>query len=395
MDHLRILHLTPFLRGGGVGNVALFLTKEFVNMGHEIILASPETPPNEVRNKIEYFVKLHNPKIKDPFYPLIFTLTNKKRINSILDAYSPDIILTHGPLILISRYIKKIPIFSIIHGTYTNEVKFFRSYPLFGAERIKYVSSILLTHLIDTIIYKIFSKFDRAFFIAVSKNTKKELLDIGVNSTKVFSVLNGVDKSIFIPRNKEKIKEIFGESYSYPIQNNKIILHVNPGPRKGTHILIDTARLLKTKFNNNIILLIAGKIMHRTFGEHLTKKIYSYGMEENILFLGYVDDELLKYLYNIADLTVVPSYSEGSPLVIPESLASGTPVVATNVGGNREYLALAGLDEFILNIDSYDFSRKLADICENALNSNINIKLENIPSWHNVAIEYLKIFKNY
>ena len=63
--------------------------------------------------------------------------------------------------------------------------------------------------------------------------------------------------------------------------------------------------------------------------------------------LGYVDYEKLSLLYNAADLTIVPSYSEGAPLVIPESLACGTPVVATDVGGNSEYLGMMGVDAFV------------------------------------------------
>jgi glycosyltransferase involved in cell wall biosynthesis len=54
------------------------------------------------------------------------------------------------------------------------------------------------------------------------------------------------------------------------------------------------------------------------------------------VFLGCIEDTLKPLLYNATDVTVTPSYSEGAPLVIPESLACGTPVVATDVGGNLE-----------------------------------------------------------
>lgn len=49
---LRILHVAPFLGGGGVGNVALSLSREFTEMGHEIILASPENTSTELKNKL-------------------------------------------------------------------------------------------------------------------------------------------------------------------------------------------------------------------------------------------------------------------------------------------------------------------------------------------------------
>jgi hypothetical protein len=48
------------------------------------------------------------------------------------------------------------------------------------------------------------------------------------------------------------------------------------------------------------------------------------------------------------------------PLITPESLACGAPVVATDVGGNPEYLALAGVDDLLVRASNYDFSSYLA-----------------------------------
>jgi len=107
-----------------------------------------------------------------------------------------------------------------------------------------------------------------------------------------------------------------------------------------------------------------------------------------------VQQDKLPLLYNAADLTVVPSYSEGSPLVIPESLACGTPVVATNVGGNPEYLSLAGLREYIINVNNYDFSYDLASTIYLALHdkNKRRVSVENIPSWDSTAKSYLRAF---
>ena len=67
------------------------------------------------------------------------------------------------------------------------------------------------------------------------------------------------------------------------------------------------------------------------------------GLERNVQFAGFVDEAKLALLYRSADLCVVPSVAwEGFGLVCIESLASGTPVLVTPIGGLPE--AVAGLD---------------------------------------------------
>jgi D-inositol-3-phosphate glycosyltransferase len=56
------------------------------------------------------------------------------------------------------------------------------------------------------------------------------------------------------------------------------------------------------------------------------------GIDEKVIFTGSVKQETLPFFYSAADLCVVPSYYESFGLVVLESLACGTPVVATKVG---------------------------------------------------------------
>ncbi len=87
---------------------------------------------------------------------------------------------------------------------------------------------------------------------------------------------------------------------------------------------------------------------HKSYKEYAEGLVRGLGLTDNVKMLGYVEDKLLPLLYNATDITVTPSYSEGSLLVIPESLACGTPVIATNVGGNPEYLNKVGLVDYII-----------------------------------------------
>jgi glycosyltransferase involved in cell wall biosynthesis len=355
---LKLLHIVPFFHGG-VGIVAYNLTREFIKLGVDIALASPTRPPAELLKLGVTYHSLKKPLLKDPFYATEFYILNSGIIRDLIDREKPDAILTHGPLVIIARATRVIPTVSIVHGTYANEVKWMWNHPIFGVKRIKYISSIYATHKFDMTLYRLFAKQDNVYLVAVSRNTRRELIEAGVSLGKVFSVLNGVDKEFFKPTNKDYAKTQVEEIFKIRLKD-KVLLHVNPGPRKGTHILIKAVAILEKMYGDNITLLITGRLEPETYKEHIENMVKGLKLEENVQMLGYVERRLLPLLYSAADATIVPSYSEGAPLVIPESLACGTSVIATNVGGNPEYLKLARLNSLIIEFNSYDFSSLLA-----------------------------------
>src|SRR5207253_11234672 len=57
------------------------------------------------------------------------------------------------------------------------------------------------------------------------------------------------------------------------------------------------------------------------------------GVKDRVLFLGHVPHEEMSKIYNTADVLLLTSEMEGTPMVILEALACGTPVVTTPVGG--------------------------------------------------------------
>jgi len=387
---LKILHVALFFHGG-VGKVALNLTKAFTRMGCEVILATSVRTPNELRELIKHYYVLYILSLREPFYSLQFYILNRERIRNIVRLEKPDVILTHGPLALIAKDVYDVPLVSIVHGTYANEVRWMWSHPIFSFERTRYVTGIYATHRLDTMIYRYVAKLDNVHLVAVSKNTKRELVEAGVQGNKVFPILNGVDKDMFKPMNKDYAKALVEEMFKIRL-GNKVLLHVNPGSRKGTHILVKAVAMLKKIYGNDFTLLIVGRLDHKTYREYIENMIRELKLEDNIRFLGFVENEKLPVLYNAADLTVVPSYSEGAPLVIPESLACGTPVVATNVGGNAEYLKMAGLKDYLVNITEYDFHGELYAKILSALDGGTKIQSNNVPSWNDIGTKYLEKF---
>jgi glycogen(starch) synthase len=88
--------------------------------------------------------------------------------------------------------------------------------------------------------------------------------------------------------------------------------------------------------------LVAGSGTHE---EELRKQARELGLMEHGTFLGWIGDDVLRSLYGIADLTVVPSIYEPFGLVALEAMASGCPVIVADTGGLREVVPheLAGL----------------------------------------------------
>lgn len=97
----------------------------------------------------------------------------------------------------------------------------------------------------------------------------------------------------------------------------------------------------------NVWLAVAGKGPQR---QALEQQSQALGLADNVKFLGYVPDEDLPICYQAANLTVVPSQAlEGFGLILLESLASGTPVLSTPVGGMPE--VLRPFDENLVTAD--------------------------------------------
>jgi glycosyltransferase involved in cell wall biosynthesis len=83
-----------------------------------------------------------------------------------------------------------------------------------------------------------------------------------------------------------------------------------------------------------VLLLIAGK---GALSGELEEQVRSLGLEDNVRLLGFVPDEDLPIAYRAADLSIVPTVAlEGFGLIAVESLAAGTPVLVTPVGGLPE-----------------------------------------------------------
>lgn len=182
---------------------------------------------------------------------------------------------------------------------------------------------------------------------------------------------NGVDTQFYKPFSKEKCRWVF----NIP-RHKKILLFgaVNINNHiKGGDLLIDAMTKLPEKIKKEIILLLFGK-----GGDTLFR---SRGFET--INLGYINNERLKNIaFAAADLFLCPSRAEMHQLVILETMASGTPVIAFNAGGNSDMVRhrITGYLAKAENTD--DFSNGIVEMIED---DQLRI---------NCAMEGLKVIEN-
>ncbi len=103
--------------------------------------------------------------------------------------------------------------------------------------------------------------------------------------------------------------------------------------RMGLETLIDAMKSVVAQ-QPDVLLLLGGS---GPIAAELEQRIVELGLQQHVRLLGRIDDADLPLAYRAADLTVVPTQSlEGFGLITLESLASGTPVFVTPIGGLPE-----------------------------------------------------------
>lgn len=135
---------------------------------------------------------------------------------------------------------------------------------------------------------------------------------------------NGVNTTVFRPMDKKQLRKKYG------ISQDKLILifaaNNIDSPYKGGKIL--TNALMDVKKKTEYELVVVGKEGQFTFDDDYICH-----------YMGYVqNDDKMSELYSLSDVFIIPSRAENFPCTVLESLASGTPVIASDVGGIAEQI---------------------------------------------------------
>lgn len=230
-----------------------------------------------------------------------------------------------------------------------------------------------LFHLVDKSFHPLFFRVYSGFFIGRSIKKSNFIITISEASKKdIQKLLNVSENRIgvtyeaaeekFTPRilNDLKVSEL-REKYNLP---KKFILYVGViEERKNIHGIIKIADFLLEK-GIDVPVVLVGRIGHN--GKKYLETIKN---RKNMLYVGFVDDADLPFLYNLASVFIFPSFYEGFGIPPLEAMQSGVPVISSNasslpevVGGGvlldpSDYLGF--VDAIIKILSDDDFRNQL------------------------------------
>jgi glycosyltransferase involved in cell wall biosynthesis len=181
--------------------------------------------------------------------------------------------------------------------------------------------------------------------ITVSEASKRDILQyFRIPPERVEVIYNGIDDRYWLPPDEEQIERV---RQRYQLTDQFLLYAGNIRPHKNLERLIEAFHQLRRGEFEHLKLLIIGDEISKY--ATLRRAVHRYKLHKHVRFLGFVPDETLAALYRLAAVFVFPSLYEGFGLPPLEAMASGTPVVTSNVSSLPEVVGDAAL-----LIDPYD-----------------------------------------
>ena len=231
--------------------------------------------------------------------------------------------------------------------------------------------------------------------IAVSESLMNWIHRIAGSDLEIDLIPNGVDAETFHLLDREQARTRLGWD-----PHDRYLLSVGHLQwLKGFDRLVEALPAVRAT-RGNVRLVLAGSLR----GEHRFRRRVMDMIEQcNALavretggpcveFTGPVAADRLNLMYNAADAMVLASRSEGCSNAIAEALAAGTPVVATDVGGNYEQVCSPELGMIVPDGDSFALSQAMAQVLDQEWNRPLISAHGGARGWRHVADEVRAVF---
>ncbi|MCL5666496.1 MAG: glycosyltransferase family 4 protein [Patescibacteria group bacterium] len=310
---MKILYIITQADGGGAQNYVLALARHFKGA----IAAGTEEQGLFVKARqagIPAYGLRHLKRNISPWHDLLAILEIARLANSL----KPDIVHLNSTKAgflgsLVKPFVKAKIIFTA-HG-------FRYSEPLSPVSKFFYLW------------LEKFASLFRSYIIAVSDSDKNSALQKRlIAPEKIRTVHNGIPPLPFLTRDEARSR-LGLPQHVITLGNTS-----NFYKTKGQDILVEAAATLPREILDKVVFVIFGSGPEY---QNLKSKILNLKLESSFRLLGQVPDARL-YLKAL-DIFVLPSRKEGFPYALLEAMQAGLPIIAANVGGNREALGSAAI----------------------------------------------------
>ena len=372
MKILAISHEFPPIGGGGA-NACYFLTKGFVERGHEVTLITANyqgMPEKEVMNGVQIMRVNSLRKHKEhcsfkemlsylfKAYPVAKKMQKENRYDICLIFFG----IPSGPIGYMLKKKYKLPYVIRFGG---GDVPGFQ-------ERFTKVYK-----LIAPAIKMIWKKADAR--IANSQGLKDMALKF--YDKKSFDIIpNGVDTEVFYQIEKADSDEF------------KILFVSRLIERKGLQFIIPQLQKIQDSTEKKVKLVVVGDGPYREQLETITRE---YKVADMVEFVGQKNKKEIVPFYQNADLFILPSAKEGMPNVVLEAMACGLPIIMTPCEGSKELVQDNG---YILLTS--EMGEKIQQLLRNKemlqkLGHNSRRIVEEQFCWGHVVENYLTLMSKY
>lgn len=215
-----------------------------------------------------------------------------------------------------------------------------------------------------------------------SRETARQIEEaFRVSRDRIRNVANGLDTEFFRPEN------------GTPRGSQRVLFVGNTDdPKKGARYLLQALTLLPEKVN---LTIVDEGGPAKTYAPDLVQKL---GIFRRVTFTGKLSPENLRREYHSAQVTVVPSLYEGFGLPAAESMACGTPVVATSAGALPEVVGEDGAGILVPPRDAKALAMAIRQVLEDRGQRERMAKagrerVENLFSWRKVAERTVEVYR--
>jgi len=227
--------------------------------------------------------------------------------------------------------------------------------------------------------------------ICCSRYMEKEIAGIfSLPENKLDIIANGVTPANLEPR---FMPADFRSGYALPWE--KIVFFLGRlVQEKGVQVLINSIPGILDQ-HPEAKFLIGGK---GPMLDNLKEQVRTMGLEEKVMFLGYVDDNRRNWLLNCADVAVFPSLYEPFGIVVLEAMAAGTPVIVADTGGLSEIIN-HGVDGYkVIPGDNQSLSLHINLMLSDAakareMSRQAKDKIHRLYNWDGIAQETKTVYE--
>ena len=185
-----------------------------------------------------------------------------------------------------------------------------------------------LSHIIRFWAKKLYSNAD--YLISPTKYTKNLISKKYVKNKEIRVISNGIDKEKF--SKNEDLGKKFREKFNYNINDTIIMSAGLPFQRKG---ILDLVEIAKKNPEYNFVWFGASSI--KNILPNRIRKVIEHP-PKNLIFPGFVEEEILLGAYSTADLFFFPTYEENEGIVILEALAMKLPILIRDIPVYEDWL---------------------------------------------------------